>query len=217
MRTINLSPPPAKLLSDISYDPATGLFTWLSARRGRHPDRPAGSLDKSGYVVIVFEGRTYRAHRLAWWISTGEWSDALVDHRNGRTDDNRLSNLRSATGSQNSSNRKLPVTNTNGYRGVRFHPRSQRWNAQIGDGDKKVWLGSFATAIEAARAYDAAALEMKGEFARLNFPIASARRASVGAAVEGRLVRGPYRKRRKAGQASLSGPVDPMVSKAEAA
>ena len=89
----------------------------------------------------------------------------------------------------------MPVTNTSGYKGVVRHHRSGRWNAQIKDGPKSLFLGSFETAADAARAYDEAALRLRGEFARLNFPVASNRRAAVGEPVAGRLSRGSYRPR----------------------
>jgi hypothetical protein len=95
----------------------------------------------------------------------------LVDHKNGDTLDNRRTNLRLATRSQNMSNRRKMKTKTSSqYIGVCFDKRSGRWIAKINHNNKKIWLGRFDSEIEAAKAYDQAAKKYHGEFARLNFP-----------------------------------------------
>ena len=92
-----------------------------------------------------------------------------VDHINGDGLDNRRSNLRLATHAQNMRNRREQTNNSSGFRGVSRHNR--RWRASISVGNKDRHLGYYDDPIEAARAYDAAALELSGEFARLNFPL----------------------------------------------
>jgi hypothetical protein len=89
-----------------------------------------------------------------------------VDHRNGDGLDNRFKNLRLATRSQNEANK--PPRGRTGFKGVSYDSRSRRYAAYVGH-DKK-WVGTFATAVEAAVARDVAAKEMFGEFAYLNFP-----------------------------------------------
>ncbi len=94
----------------------------------------------------------------------------LVDHRNHNGLDNRRSNLRLATHSQNSCNTRRDKSKTySRYRGVSFSKRKQKWFAAIRHNGKKIWLGYFKTEIEAARAYDEAARIYHKEFARLNF------------------------------------------------
>jgi len=96
-----------------------------------------------------------------------------VDHRNWNTLDNRKENLRLVNNRQNQMSRKGYSTNTSGFRGVSLDKRKRTnpWIAQIQDKNKKrKWIGSFATAEEAAKAFDKAAKEIYGEFCgKLNF------------------------------------------------
>jgi hypothetical protein len=90
-----------------------------------------------------------------------------IDHVNGDPLDNRRENLRPATQSQNMAN---IGPRRSGFKGVHFEKDSQCWRAEISSQHKRTRLGRFATAIEAARAYDLAAQVIHGEFAWLNFP-----------------------------------------------
>ncbi len=95
-----------------------------------------------------------------------------VDHIDGNGLNNQRANLRLATRAQNAANRGKNIGNSTGYKGVfRYHAGQLRWSAQIGNSrGKTIYLGKFSTPEEAARAYDAAARERFGEFAKLNFP-----------------------------------------------
>lgn len=95
----------------------------------------------------------------------------VVDHINRDRLDNRRSNLRICTETQNKSNIPMRASNRSGYRGV-YWRRDKGWYAQVNAGMDKYAIskGPFATAEDAARVYDAMALEMRGELAVLNFP-----------------------------------------------
>jgi len=97
-----------------------------------------------------------------------------VDHVNGNGLDNRRCNLRFATAQQNAANAAKPRISgcTSIYKGVYLElsgQRKKRWRAGIRVDSKRIHLGSFATEAEAAVAYNKAATEHFGEYARLNF------------------------------------------------
>jgi hypothetical protein len=94
-----------------------------------------------------------------------------VDHCNGNGLDNRREDLRPATRQQNSFNMKHRVRNvTSAFRGVYWSKDKQGWVAQIKVNYKTTCLGTFSTDAAAVLAYDAAARERFGAYARLNFP-----------------------------------------------
>jgi hypothetical protein len=93
----------------------------------------------------------------------------LVDHRDGNPMNCRRDNLRVCSHSQNVFN-SGSRGGTSVYKGVHFDKYHQRWIGRIAAHGVKRRLGMFNSEEEAARAYDAAALELHGEFARLNFP-----------------------------------------------
>lgn len=139
----------------LSYDPETGEFKWRSNRRGTaRAGSVAGTLSRYGYRLIKIDGRGYFAHRLAWLYVYGRWPVDQIDHINTDKNDNRIANLREATGPENSGNqRKARAGSTTGLLGVSWYRRRNKFKASIGLSGKIMYLGYFRTAEEAHQAY----------------------------------------------------------------
>jgi hypothetical protein len=100
----------------------------------------------------------------------GAPDDLQVDHANNDGLDNRRTNLRLATCSQNRCNTGLTRQNTTGYKGIYFDARLNKFEARIKANGRRVFIGLFDDAVAAAKRYDDYARELHGQFARLNFP-----------------------------------------------
>lgn len=95
----------------------------------------------------------------------------LCDHKNGNGLDNRRTNLRPATVSQNLCNRRKTKSKTRSkYKGLEWDKIQRKWKVRIQHNGKRIYLGSFSKEIDAARAYDKKAKVLFGQFASLNFP-----------------------------------------------
>lgn len=123
----------------------------------------------SGYAVRNGQGsenaNTIRMHREIMKAT----DEKMIDHINGDTLDNRKSNLRFATISQNLMNRAKRKTKWK-YKGVTQRRTNSRFTARLTYQMKQYILGTYDTQEEAALAYDDKAKELFGEYARLNFP-----------------------------------------------
>ncbi|MGJ4857061.1 HNH endonuclease signature motif containing protein [Labrys sp. La1] len=120
------------------------------------------------YERIQIDGKAYRAHRLAWLYMHGEWPAEEVDHINGDKFDNRIANLRACSKSQNQANCGTGRNNTSGFKGVSWHKGRGMWVARIQVEGRPRSLGYHADKKVAAAAYDRAAKELFGAFARTN-------------------------------------------------
>lgn len=133
----------------LHYDPETGIFTWKKKSAKKViVGSTAGNIgtDQSGksYLRIMVAGKTYRAHRLAWLITHGEFPPDQIDHINGNGLDNRLINLRAVTISDNQKNLRLKSSNSSGVCGVSFDNQKRKWRAYIKFGGKQKYLGYFS-------------------------------------------------------------------------
>jgi hypothetical protein len=136
---------------------------------------------KTFYVFRIENGKTIYMHReimseeiarqnsIMPITGKSKRSPIVVDHKNRDGLDNRKSNLRLATRSQNNYNRRKKKGSSK-YRGVCYCKRRKEWRGYITYNKIYKSLGYFKTEEGAARAYDEAAKIYHGEFAMLNFP-----------------------------------------------
>jgi len=145
----------------LEYNPSTGLFIWLI---GKRKGSVAGTLRTDGYVQINIKGVCYFAHRLAHLYMEGNRPNQ-IDHRNEIRNDNRWSNLREATHSQNKMHTARQINNTTGYKGVTYDARREKYWAQIKKDNVPYFLGYYDLPEEAYAVYVEAAKQLHGEFA----------------------------------------------------
>ena len=132
----------------------------------------AGTLNISnGYRIISVSQRRVYEHRAVWVLCHGA-APNMLDHINGNKVDNHIENLRELSSVGNSRahrNQKKGVTSK--YRGVHLNKVSKKFVAQISDeGSRKCWIGSFTCEVEAAKAYDKAAIKFGYLPEALNYP-----------------------------------------------
>lgn len=158
-----------RLREVLNYSPEAGEFTWrprLDAKGRRVGDvgRTAGHGTFNGYIEVGVCGERWYAHRLAWMHYYGEQPSGPLDHIDGDRTNNRISNLRLASEHLNSGNRGPNKNNRSGFKGV--FRSGNRWAAQISIRGKHTHLGVFDSPEEASAAYQFAAKDVFGEFAR---------------------------------------------------
>jgi len=122
----------------------------------------------NGYAVTKINTRTVYMHRFIMDAKEDEY----VDHKETEyTLDNQKKNLRICSCSQNQMNiYKQNRSYSSKYKGVFWYRPTNRWTAQIKFNYKAIHLGYFKNEIDAAKVYDQKALELFGDFAKLNFP-----------------------------------------------
>jgi len=138
----------------LSYDVNTGLFTWLNPS-GRRVSRGrlANRTTCYGYIQIMIDNVNYYAHRLAWLYVYGEWPSGILDHINRNKQDNRITNLRVVSHSENHHNMTHPPKrNKHEWVGVTKAPYG-KYSAKIRWNGERLWLGTFDTPKEAGKAY----------------------------------------------------------------
>lgn len=96
-------------------------------------------------------------------------SHPRIDHKDGDGLNNQRSNLRPATRSENAANQRKHVDCSSKFKGVHWDKRTGKWRSQTKLHGRRIHLGRFVNELDAAIAYDTAAVKLFGDFAKLNF------------------------------------------------
>lgn len=148
-------------------------FDRVMARRWQaKPAKHKRAEQKTWYAQTQFNRKTVLMHRWILGVQPGQ----EVDHINRNGLDNRRSNLRICSKSENNANRGF-YDPKSGFRGV--YVQGRRFVARISINGVRVHLGIYADEISAAKAYDEAAKRQYGQFATLNFPESANERAAA--------------------------------------
>lgn len=165
MRTVDIE----HLKTRLSYDPHSGLLSWLPRSRsefksdraylawvGRYENREGfTALNANGYKIGRVGQTNILAHRVAWALHYGVWPDGEIDHINGNRTDNRICNLRVVSTSENARNRRIDNRNRTGVSGVYWHKEAGKWCAAIGKREKLGYFSNFDDAVKARKAAEA--------------------------------------------------------------
>jgi hypothetical protein len=157
------------------FDYQDGVLIW-KMRTSKHTNdarfntRCAGKAagckkTSTGYINIRLNNAIYLAHRLVYVYHHGDCLDGKnIDHIDGNRTNNRIENLRVATTKENTQNRGKQKNNTTGFKGVTYHHKDRKYQAQIHSNGKMLFLGYYDTPELASAAYVIAAQKEHGDF-----------------------------------------------------
>ena len=156
---------PEEIKNYLDYNELTGELCWIGKpAKQTIIGSKAGALISTGYIQIGFKNSNYQAHRIAWFLKTGEQPPNEIDHIDEVKHNNKWVNLRKTNPSQNQCNVGKYTNNTSGFKGVTKQTNTDKWKAQIGINNKVMHLGLFSTPEEAHLAYCEAADKYHKEF-----------------------------------------------------
>ena len=147
----------------LSYDKKTGAFTWkIDFPRMKKKDTIAGQVTSFGYRIIRINGKSYSASKLAWFYVYRQYPSFSLEHKNGDKLDNSITNLVpiSLLGKEQE---YLSPLNSSGYKGVSWIPAKDRYAAYLHWEGKRVHLGVYKCAEEAACIVESARMTLSGQ------------------------------------------------------
>ena len=149
---------PDQIKSLFRYSHENGVLYWkrrpessfktLQAARAwnsRYSNKPAGHKDERGCIRVLFNKKYYKAHRIIWVIVHGKFPAQQIDHINGNPSDNRISNIRMSTQTENMRNRRLDALNKTGIPGVRWVEKDKAFCVYISN----TYVKSFKCFLDA--------------------------------------------------------------------
>jgi len=163
----------------LSYNKDTGDIAWklrppshfknrnaYESFNGRYAGKKAGSVSRNGYLKIGIDGVSYLAHRLIYKMKKGVDPSGEIDHRDTDRLNNKWSNLRLSTSSQNQHNASIRKDNKTGFKGVHFDKKRNKYVAHVRVDGRTVYQEFFDDPEEAYKARCKAAKRLHKRFAR---------------------------------------------------
>lgn len=124
---------------------------------------------RSGYVYRMESTQQGKRRYVSIHRTIADYpTEVEVDHRDGNKQNNQCSNFRPSTRAQNTQNVGIRKDNSSGYKGVGWFKVERKWRVRIQAQEKSIFIGYFDDVVEAAKAYNSAAVRYHGEFAHLN-------------------------------------------------
>jgi hypothetical protein len=156
----------SRLCELLEYRPDTGEFVWRTTTSNRAiAGEVAGHVTNCGYVRIALDGKRYLRSHLVWLLHTRALPTRRIDHKNRDRTDDRLSNLRLVSATQNLCNASKRSDNTSGVTGVGWSKQKQRWHARLKVDGRVVYSKFFSSLADAERAISSARVEIHGDYA----------------------------------------------------
>lgn len=162
MKEIELTDGTIAIIDDNMFDRAN-YFIWMH----KIEKRKCGDIHYAVTTVNSFKSqRRLYLHQL---VMNAKQTNLQIDHKNTNGLDNRIENLRYCTHAQNAMNRRAKIFTISKYKGVCYSKKHKCYRVRISIYKKRIHLGYFINETDAAIAYNNAAIEYFGEFARINF------------------------------------------------